>query len=99
MVFRNRERNKIQAREYLRQGNNSKARECFQKCVDVSSTMALELIKVCRARNIDCIVAPYEADAQLAFLAIQGKFCFLNVNNAIFSQQILTCRYSPFDYH
>ncbi len=79
MVFRNRERNKIQAREYLRQGNNSKARECFQKCVDVTSTMALELIKVCRGRNIDCIVAPYEADAQLAFLAIQGKFCFLSV--------------------
>ena len=34
--------------------------------------MALELIKVCRAKNIDCIVAPYEADAQLAYLAIQG---------------------------
>ncbi|KZS14383.1 putative Exonuclease 1 [Daphnia magna] len=68
----NRERNKIQAREYLRQGNNSKARECFQKCVDVTSTMALELMKVCRARNIDCIVAPYEADAQLAYLAVQG---------------------------
>lgn len=60
------------AREYLRQGNNSKARECFQKCVDVTSAMALELIKVCRARNIDCIVAPYEADAQLAYLAIEG---------------------------
>lgn len=73
--YRNRERNKIQAREYLRQGNNSKARECFQKCVDVTSTMALELMKVCRARNIDCIVAPYEADAQLAYLAVQGKFC------------------------
>ena len=77
-LLRNRERNKIQAREYLRQGNNSKARECFQKCVDVTSAMALELIKVCRARNIDCIVAPYEADAQLAYLAIQGKFFFLS---------------------
>lgn len=31
-------------------------------------------MKVCRARNIDCIVAPYEADAQLAYLAVQGKF-------------------------
>lgn len=35
--------------------------------------MALDLIKVCRARNIDCVVAPYEADAQLAYLAIQGS--------------------------
>ena len=40
--------------------------------------MALELIKVCRAKNIDCIVAPYEADAQLAYLAIQGKFLLIN---------------------
>lgn len=34
-------------------------------------------MKVCRARNIDCIVAPYEADAQLAYLAVQGKFCII----------------------
>lgn len=34
--------------------------------------MALCLIKECRKRNIDCIVAPYEADAQLAFLNIQN---------------------------
>lgn len=63
----------MQAREFIRQGNSAKARECFQKCVDVSSEMALDLIKVCRARNIDCIVAPYEADAQLAFLSVQSK--------------------------
>lgn len=64
----------MQAREFLRQGNSAKARECFQKCVDVTSEMALDLIKVCRARNIDCIVAPYEADAQLAFLSLQSNF-------------------------
>lgn len=63
----------MQAREFLRQGNSAKARECFQKCVDVTSEMALDLIKVCRARNIDCIVAPYEADAQLAYLSLQSK--------------------------
>lgn len=49
--------------------------------------MALDLIKVCRARNIDCIVAPYEADAQLAYLAIQGSKCivnlFLNFNRSL----------------
>lgn len=26
------------------------------------------LLKACRARGVDCIVAPYEADAQLAYL-------------------------------
>lgn len=26
------------------------------------------LLKACRARGVDCVVAPYEADAQLAYL-------------------------------
>ena len=73
-AYRNRERNKLQAREYLRQGNTAKARECFQRCVDVTSVMAHQLMKACRARSVDCIVAPYEADAQLAFLALNGNF-------------------------
>ena len=34
--------------------------------------MALDLIKACRAKNVDCIVAPYEADSQLAFLSLRG---------------------------
>ncbi len=71
---RSREKYKIQAREFLRQGNNAKARECFQRCVEVTSDMALQLIKACRAKNVDCIVAPYEADAQLAFLSLKSKF-------------------------
>ena len=34
--------------------------------------MAREVIQACRERNIDCIVAPYEADAQLAYLNVSG---------------------------
>lgn len=34
--------------------------------------MALELMHECRKLDVDCIVAPYEADAQLAFLNISG---------------------------
>lgn len=34
--------------------------------------MALQLIKECRKINIDTIVAPYEADGQLAYLNIQN---------------------------
>lgn len=30
------------------------------------------LLKACRARGVDCIVAPYEADAQLAYLNKRG---------------------------
>lgn len=40
--------------------------------MDVSHKMALELMYECRKLDVDCIVAPYEADAQLAFLNISG---------------------------
>ncbi|KAF0308683.1 Exonuclease 1 [Amphibalanus amphitrite] len=60
------------AADHLRAGRDREARECFQRCVDVTPAMARELIKACRARGVDCVVAPYEADAQLAFLARNG---------------------------
>ncbi|KAB7504477.1 Exonuclease 1 [Armadillidium nasatum] len=68
----NRVKNRRKAKELLREGKIKEARECFQRCVDITSTMAHEVIKACRARNIDTIVAPYEADSQLAFLNING---------------------------
>lgn len=54
--------------ELMRKGNHSEARNYLRRCVDVTHEMALQLIKSCRAMNVDCVVAPYEADAQLAFL-------------------------------
>ncbi|KAL7645495.1 UNVERIFIED_CONTAM: hypothetical protein RMT77_003881 [Armadillidium vulgare] len=68
----NRVKNRRKAKELLREGKIKEARECFQRCVDITSTMAHEVIKACRARNIDTIVAPYEADSQLAFLNLNG---------------------------
>ena len=56
----------------LRDGNASLARTYFERCVDVTSKMALELMKACRAIGVDCINAPYEADAQLAYLNMKG---------------------------
>lgn len=52
----------------MRQGNYGEARKYQQRCVDITHEMALKLIKKCREINVDCVVAPYEADAQLAFL-------------------------------
>lgn len=65
---RDREAAREQANEFLRQGNFNEARKYQQRCVDVTHEMALQLIKRCREMNVDCIVAPYETDAQLAFL-------------------------------
>ncbi|XP_062595547.1 exonuclease 1-like isoform X2 [Saccostrea cucullata] len=60
--------NRKKAAQLLREGRRAEARECLQRCIDISPDMALQLMNACRARGVDCIVAPYEADAQLAYL-------------------------------
>ncbi|KAI8818712.1 uncharacterized protein EV422DRAFT_536597 [Fimicolochytrium jonesii] len=67
-----REEGKRRAQQYLRNGQKTKAYEQFQSCVDVTPRMAAELIKLLRKENIECIVAPYEADAQIAYLLDKG---------------------------
>jgi len=67
-----RQENKAKGLAFLRAGNRQQALECFQKCVDITPEMALEVIKECRKKGVDCIVAPYEADAQLAYLMKTG---------------------------
>ncbi|KAI0066883.1 PIN domain-like protein [Artomyces pyxidatus] len=54
------------------QGRHAQARECYCKCVDVTPQMAYQLTKALRAENVPYIVAPYEADAQLAYLERTG---------------------------
>jgi len=55
------------------QGLFSKAEDCFRKAVDITPTMAFQVIKVLKQLGIKYVVAPYEADAQLAYLFQQGK--------------------------
>ncbi|WAR18359.1 EXO1-like protein [Mya arenaria] len=63
-----REINRKKAAQFLREGKRAEARECLQRCIDISPEMALQLMNTCRNNSVDCIVAPYEADAQLAYL-------------------------------
>lgn len=67
-----REANLNKGRQLLREGKLSEARDCFTRCVNITPAMAHNLIKVARARGVDCVVAPYEADAQLAYLTKSG---------------------------
>ncbi|NXC69454.1 EXO1 Exonuclease, partial [Anhinga anhinga] len=62
----------LKGKQLLQEGRLSEARECFGRSVNVTHVMAHEVIKAARARGIDCIVAPYEADAQLAYLNKTG---------------------------
>lgn len=61
------------AKEHLRNNEIEKARSYMRRAVDVNHSMALKLMKACRQRaNVQCLVAPYEADAQMAWLAKVG---------------------------
>ncbi|XP_076848220.1 exonuclease 1 [Brachyhypopomus gauderio] len=67
-----RQANLQKGKQLLREGKLTEARECFNRSVNVTPAMAHEVIKVARTRGVDCLVAPYEADAQLAFLNRAG---------------------------
>ncbi|WVQ77955.1 hypothetical protein IAT38_000035 [Cryptococcus sp. DSM 104549] len=60
------------ARAFEAQGRVREARECYTRCVDVTPEMAYQFIKALRAENVEYVVAPYEADAQLCFLEREG---------------------------
>ena len=64
-----REDGRMRGQALLKAGKRDLAFEQFQKAIDITPTMAHALIVECRKHNIECIVAPYEADAQLAHLA------------------------------
>ncbi|XP_046886088.1 exonuclease 1 isoform X1 [Hypomesus transpacificus] len=67
-----RQANLQKGKQLLREGKVSEARDCFTRCVNVTPSMAHDVIKAARTRGVDCVVAPYEADAQLAFLNKAG---------------------------
>lgn len=64
--------NRRKAFELIKMGQDAEGRNLLKRAIDITHEMALELIKHCQSENIDCIVAPYEADAQLAYLNISG---------------------------
>jgi 5'-3' exonuclease len=56
----------------MRQGNQREADKQYARAIDVTPEMASEVINEMQGLGIECIVAPYEADAQLAYLSQQG---------------------------
>ncbi|WWC69755.1 uncharacterized protein I206_103698 [Kwoniella pini CBS 10737] len=69
---KSRAENLDRARSMESQGRFKEARDLYTKCVDITPEMAYQLIKALRAENVDYVVAPYEADAQLCYLEREG---------------------------
>jgi exonuclease 1 len=59
-------------RKALLRGDRAAAAEAFQRGIEITHDMARQLIKAIRKLNVEYVVAPYEADAQLAWLATNG---------------------------
>ena len=64
--------NKRLGLELLKIGKTSQAYLELQKAIDVTPEMARQLIEELKRHNIKYVVAPYEADAQLAYLERTG---------------------------
>ncbi|XP_048212852.1 exonuclease 1 isoform X1 [Perognathus longimembris pacificus] len=69
---RRRQANLLKGKQLLREGKVSEARECFTRAINITHSMAHKVIKAARSQGVDCLVAPYEADAQLAYLNKAG---------------------------
>lgn len=53
-------------------GEFRKAEEFYQRACPVTHEMVRDVIRQCRSMNVEYVVAPYEADAQLAWMMMSG---------------------------
>ncbi|KAK9820784.1 hypothetical protein WJX74_002931 [Apatococcus lobatus] len=69
---RSRKEQRQKAQDHLAAGNTAAAWECYAKCVDVTPQMAWHFIQALKGVGVEYVVAPYEADAQMAYMALTG---------------------------
>ena len=53
----------------------SEATECFQRAVYVTAHMNHMFMRALQQANIEFVMAPFEADAQMAYLQVLALFC------------------------
>ncbi|KAI9882097.1 MAG: hypothetical protein M1823_006160 [Watsoniomyces obsoletus] len=67
-----REENRKLGLELLKKGKTAQAQLALQKAIDVTPEMARQLIEELKKAGVQYVVAPYEADAQLAYMERKG---------------------------
>ncbi|KAJ3431578.1 exonuclease [Anaeramoeba flamelloides] len=60
------------AQEFEKEGNMKEANRFYQRSVRIRSNNAHDLLVALKKKNIQVLVAPYEADPQLAWLSMNG---------------------------
>lgn len=59
---------RAQALQLLSEGNQKAADKMFARSIGISHDTANQCVRELQAQGVECIVAPFEADAQLAYL-------------------------------
>lgn len=67
-----REKALAEAEAAYAKGDRTKAAQLYQRACPVTSEMARHVIRRCRQMNVEYVVAPFEADAQLAWMMHVG---------------------------
>ena len=69
-----RSENLRKGQQHLKEGNEQLARQFLSRAIDITPKMAAKLIQICKEMRptVKFVVAPYEADAQLAYLSNTG---------------------------
>ena len=65
-------RNRKKGEQLDKQGNHEEAKKYFGKSMIISSKMVDLFIDILHKLNIEIIIAPYEADAQISYLCREG---------------------------
>lgn len=70
--LKSRKENLEKGNDYAQKGDDASARSYFSRAIDITPLMAAQLIREIKRQRpgVKCVVAPYEADAQLAFLSV-----------------------------
>ena len=80
-MFRTRDEYLSRAAQYEQEGNTQLAIQNYQRCVDICPNLAKMCIEELKKNDIEFIVAPYEADAQVRICDISNNIDNHNNSN------------------
>ena len=67
------------AKDFLEKGDQKEARKYFSRAIKITKEMIYQTVDLLKQMKVDFIIAPYEADAQVAFL-IRNSYAHLAIS-------------------
>ena len=89
-MFRTRDEYLSRAAQYEQEGNTQLAIQNYQRCVDICPNLAKMCIEELKKNDIEFIVAPYEADAQVRICDISNNIDSIYIYRHLFEKKLET---------